>query len=214
MNLLKAIFEFLFTIGILINTVVYIPQAIKLVCLKHAREISLLTFSSFNIFLFVQLIYAFIHRDFHFLWGSALILSSSLIVTALILYYRLKTKEINRCWLKCVMLSIVALITVSALLLQVDLIQQFFITYVINIIYAAAFLWTAVSAIPQIMTLLRLKDSSELSVITFLGFNFIQVVTIIHACFYQEWLLLAGVSLFLIIYAYLSSLVIYYRVKK
>jgi uncharacterized protein with PQ loop repeat len=62
MTFVMAIVEFLFGIGILINTAVYIPQAIRLIRAKHAREISLLTFSAFNIFLMIQLIYAYINH--------------------------------------------------------------------------------------------------------------------------------------------------------
>jgi len=213
MSSLYSIFEFLFALGILINASVYIPQALKLIKIKHAREISLLTFSAFNIFLFIQLIYAFVNHDAHLFWGSLLILCSSLFVTLLIVYYRIKTGDIDFLFIKRIALAILSLVTISIVLLQVMPISGRLIHAMINILYGAAFLWTVLSAIPQITKLLRAKDSRELSIITFLGFNFIQIVTIAHAYFYKEWLLLAGVALLLSVYAYLSCLVIYYRVK-
>lgn len=214
MTYLKIILEFLFGIGILINTAVYIPQAIKLIRAKHAREISLLTFSSFNIFLAIQLIYAYISHDMHFFFGSLLIFCSSLIVTILIIYFRIKNNEMRISHFKLAIGIIIIVILSLVLLNQKTAIHYFFISYLIHIVYGAAFCWTVLAAIPQITVLLRLKDSSELSLITFLGFNFIQIVTIFHAYFYQEWLLLVGVSLFLVVYAYISCLIIYYRLKK
>jgi MtN3 and saliva related transmembrane protein len=213
MDLFKNLLESLFALGILVNTIVYIPQAIKLIRVKHANDISLLTFSAFNIFLLIQTIYAYLHQDYHFFWGSLLILSSSLVVTGLIVYFRIKANAIKISWNTMVLLlplGVVLLLIVCRLIT----IEMIWIYHAINVIYSLSFLWTAFSALPQIITLLRTKNSNELSIITFLGFNFIQVVTIAHAYFYQEWLTLAGVLLLLIIYTALSYLIVYYRVKK
>lgn len=213
MAFLKTVLEFLFGLGILINTAVYIPQAIKLIRAKHAREISLLTFSAFNIFLAIQLVYAYLNHDMHFFLGTLLIFCASILVTILIVYFRIKNKELNSSRVKLSIVAIAILILAIILLNKNHSIHYFFTTYLIHLIYGAAFIWTVLAAIPQITMLLRIKDSSELSLITFLGFNFIQVVTIFHAYFYREWLLLAGVSLFLIVYASISFLIAYYRLK-
>jgi uncharacterized protein with PQ loop repeat len=106
------------------------------------------------------------------------------------------------------------LVILIALLSQVTAIHYFLITYLIRIVYGAAFLWTVLAAFPQISTLRRLKDSRELSLITFLGLNFIQAVTIFHAYFHREWLLLIGMLLFLAVYGYISFLIVYYRIRQ
>ena len=213
MSFFKTILEFLFGIGVLINTAVYIPQAIRLIRAKHAREISLLTFSAFNIFLAIQLVYAYLNHDIHFFLGSLLIFCSSITVTGLIIYFRIKNNQLKSSYVKLSIMMMMLLMLLIILLNKNQSVHYFFTTYFIHIAYGAVFLWTVFAAFPQITTLLRLKDSSELSLITFLGFNFIQIVTVFHAYFYREWLLLAGVSLFLIVYAFISFLIAYYRLR-
>ena len=213
MAFFKTVLEFLFGLGILINTAVYIPQAINLIRAKHAREISLLTFSAFNIFLAIQLIYAYLNHDVHFFLGTLLIFCSSMFVTILIIYFRVKNNALKLSYVMLSMTGIIIFILFIILLNKNQSIHFFFTAYFIHILYGGAFLWTVVAAIPQILALLKLKDSSELSLITFLGFNFIQIVTIFHAYFYREWLLLIGVVLFLIAYGFISFLIAYYRLR-
>ena len=46
--------------------------------------------------------------------------------------------------------------------------------------------------IPQAIRLYRYKSSREISIMTFLGFNIIQVLTAIHALLGKDWLLFIG----------------------
>jgi uncharacterized protein with PQ loop repeat len=213
MHILKNFFEILFGIAMIINAAVYIPQALKLIRMKHTKEVSLITFSSFTIFLFVQCVYALLRHDTHFLWGSLLVLMSSFSVTSLIIYFRVKSGDIQPDLLKKLVLAILIIVILFGSCHYLHMVDEYVMYDIVTIVYGAAFLWIWVSAAFQILTLLRIKDSNQLSIATFLGFNFIQTVTLVHAYFYQEWLLFAGICLLLLVYAWLSYLVIYYRLN-
>lgn len=71
----------------------------------------------------------------------------------------------------------------------------------------------AILFIPQIVRLLKIKDSKELSFITFFGFNLIQIAVILHGYIKKDYLLLFGNLLSLITCGLVTILIVYYRIK-
>lgn len=84
---------------------------------------------------------------------------------------------------------------------------------IVNYIFGAGLFLNALLFIPQIYTLLKKKNSDEISLITFLGFCFIQFFTIIHGFFSQDYILMWGFILSLLTCGTVSFLIIYYRLK-
>jgi len=84
----------------------------------------------------------------------------------------------------------------------------------IELIFAAGLFLNAALFIPQILTLLKTKDSRSFSLITFVGFCTIQFFTILHALIHRDWILLAGNVVSLTACITLTGLIILYQPKK
>lgn len=65
--------------------------------------------------------------------------------------------------------------------------------------------------IPQIISLIRTKSSKGISLITFAGFNVIQLFTLLHGIYVDDYLLAGGYLLSIITCGTVSLLIIYYR---
>jgi MtN3 and saliva related transmembrane protein len=62
----------------------------------------------------------------------------------------------------------------------------------VEVLFSGALLINAVLYVPQAIRLYRTKRSHGLSLFMFAGFSIIQVLTILHAYFEQDWVLLVG----------------------
>ncbi|MCE3269544.1 MAG: rane protein of unknown function [Burkholderiales bacterium] len=93
--MIKFFIEFIFSIGLFINAVLYIPQIIRLYKTKHADDVSLLTFAGFNIISVFIFLHAIIRSDTLLMMGYAFTLITNTTVTALILWYRFSSKKRN-----------------------------------------------------------------------------------------------------------------------
>ena len=65
--------------------------------------------------------------------------------------------------------------------------------------------------IPQIISLIRTKSTKGISLITFAGFNVIQLFTLLHGIYVYDYLLAGGYLLSIITCGTVSLLIIYYR---
>jgi MtN3 and saliva related transmembrane protein len=68
--------------------------------------------------------------------------------------------------------------------------------------------------IPQVIKLYQTKKADEFSLVTFLGFCFIQIFTVIHGYLHKDYILLAGYLLSLLTCGALTGLIIKYRLDK
>jgi MtN3 and saliva related transmembrane protein len=68
--------------------------------------------------------------------------------------------------------------------------------------------------IPQIIRLYKVKSSQGLSLLTFAGFNFIQLAIVLHGLIKHDYLLAAGFALSFITCGIITILIIYYNNKK
>jgi MtN3 and saliva related transmembrane protein len=88
-----------------------------------------------------------------------------------------------------------------------------YIKYFIDLIFGVAMFLNAVLFIPQFIRLHKTKDSSGLSLITFAGFNFIQIATVLHGYLYKDYMLMYGYILTLLIAGSVTLLILLYRKK-
>ena len=68
--------------------------------------------------------------------------------------------------------------------------------------------------IPQAVRIIKQKSANDLSLVLFLGFNVIQLATVIHGYFQQDKALMIGMGYSFLTCATVSMLIIYYRTKK
>jgi len=90
--LLTGIIEVVFSLGLFINAALFVPQIIKLYRQKDSAELSLLTFSGFNLIQLSMVLHAYLHDDYILLIGSFLSLVTCGAVTCLIIIYRIIRK--------------------------------------------------------------------------------------------------------------------------
>lgn len=83
--------------------------------------------------------------------------------------------------------------------------------YIIEFGFSISLLVNAILFIPQVITLLKTKNAEGLSLITFMGFNVIQVFTLLHGLITHDYLLVGGYLLSLLTCGAVSVLVVYYR---
>lgn len=81
--------ETVFSLGLFLNAVLFIPQIIRLYQKKDSRELSLLTFAGFNVIQLFTILHGYINHDYLLMAGFAASFITCGIVTGMIIYYRL-----------------------------------------------------------------------------------------------------------------------------
>lgn len=85
------------------------------------------------------------------------------------------------------------------------------LTNIIEIGFSISLFVNAILFIPQIIQLLKTKNSKGLSLMTFFGFSIMQFFTILHAYFANDYILMAGFLLSLIFCGTVTFLIILYK---
>lgn len=83
----------------------------------------------------------------------------------------------------------------------------------IEMFFSISLFVNAALFIPQIIKLYKNKDSRDISLLTFAGFNLIQIFVILHAYLHKDNMLLFGFLLSLITCGCVTILTIVYRFK-
>lgn len=87
---MKEIVTFFFGLGFLFNASLFVPQAIKIVKTKSARDISLITFAGFNFIQLNSAFYGYYQKDWILMYGNLISFLACGTVTLLAIYYRNK----------------------------------------------------------------------------------------------------------------------------
>ena len=82
---------------------------------------------------------------------------------------------------------------------------------IIETIFSLGLFINAALFIPQIIQLYKTKNSKGFSIITFAGFNLIQLFTVLHGILHKDYLLISGYTLSLITCGIVTMLIIFYR---
>ncbi|MDA0986204.1 MAG: PQ-loop domain-containing transporter [Bacteroidetes bacterium] len=83
---MKEIITFLFGVSMLVNAALFIPQTLKILKTKSAKDVSILTFGGFNILQVIGVMYGYVQGDFTLMWGmvASLIACGSVTFCAII----------------------------------------------------------------------------------------------------------------------------------
>jgi MtN3 and saliva related transmembrane protein len=87
-NFLIRLIELVFGLAMILNAIVFIPQALKLYKVKNANGISLTMFVGFNFIQCITILHGYVHKDYILMYGYILTLFLSGIVTFLVLLYK------------------------------------------------------------------------------------------------------------------------------
>ncbi len=85
---------------------------------------------------------------------------------------------------------------------------------IVHLGFSLGLLVNAALFIPQIISLIKTKTAEGISLITFAGFNVIQLFTLLHGLYVGDFLLAGGFFLSLITCGTITVLICYYRNSK
>ena len=85
--------------------------------------------------------------------------------------------------------------------------------YTIEFFFSCGLFINALLFIPQIIRLWSRKDSKEVSLLTFGGFNIIQLTALLHGVIHSDYILTIGYALSILTCGAVTFLIIYYRIK-
>ena len=84
---IRQFVDVMFSLGLAFNVFLFIPQAIKIIIKKDAKELSLITFLGFNITQLFTVVHGYFVKDYILMVGFALSFITCGVVTCLILKY-------------------------------------------------------------------------------------------------------------------------------
>lgn len=93
MIIIKNIIEIGFGVGLIANAILFVPQIIKLLRIKDAKELSLLTFGGFCLIQLFVILHGIIAKDYTLVIGYLISLVTCSTLAALIVYYKLKDRK-------------------------------------------------------------------------------------------------------------------------
>lgn len=83
--------------------------------------------------------------------------------------------------------------------------------YFIEFMFGLSLFFNALLFIPQAMKLFKSKSSKDLSLITFCGFNFMQIFAILHGVLNRDYILAVGFLLSFILCGVVTFLIVLYK---
>ena len=89
MDWFTKVIDFIFGVGLFINAMLFVPQAIRIWKAKDAKELSLITFCGFCLTQLTAVIYGYLHHDYILMYGFLLALFTCGIVTVMGVYFRI-----------------------------------------------------------------------------------------------------------------------------
>lgn len=87
---MKELVTFFFGLGFVFNASLFIPQALRIIQTKSAKNISLITFLGFNFIQLNGVLYGYYQNDLILLYGNSISFISCGVVTFLAILYRNK----------------------------------------------------------------------------------------------------------------------------
>lgn len=84
----KYFIELMFGASMIVNAMLFIPQAVKIYKTKNVTGLSFATFLGFNVIQIFTILHAYIHDDYTLMLGFTLALVASGTVTFLIHFYK------------------------------------------------------------------------------------------------------------------------------
>jgi MtN3 and saliva related transmembrane protein len=85
--------EISFSLGLFINAALFIPQAIRIIKNKDAKEVSFITFFGFLLIQIATSLHGFLNNDYLLTYGTLLSIVTCGTVVVLIAFYRIKNRN-------------------------------------------------------------------------------------------------------------------------
>lgn len=86
--------------------------------------------------------------------------------------------------------------------------------YLIEIIFSFSMFLNGIFFLPQTISLIKTKNTDNLALTTFIGFNFVQIIFILHGIIKHDVLLIIGYIFSLVMSGTTTILIITYRYRK
>lgn len=87
MSIIEQLIQFGFSISLLMNAILFIPQILTIIKNKSAKGVSLITFLGFNLIQFFTMFHGLLTKDYLLAGGYLLSIITCGTVTVLIIYY-------------------------------------------------------------------------------------------------------------------------------
>ena len=84
----------LFGLGLLVNSLLFVPQLIQVWRKRSGQNVSLLTFGGFNVLQMIGIVHGYLEHDTSLVLGMIASLITSGGVTGLCIYYRLRDRRL------------------------------------------------------------------------------------------------------------------------
>ena len=85
---------------------------------------------------------------------------------------------------------------------------------IVAVIFGLALMGNAALFVPQAIAVWRKKSDEGISLVTFGGFNVLQVIAIVHGCYQRDMSLIVGMVASLITCGAVTCLTLFYRMKR
>ncbi len=86
-----------------------------------------------------------------------------------------------------------------------------YIQYTVELIFGITLFVKAILFIPQAIKIYRAKQAKELSLLTFGGLSFMQLLTALHAYYHHDYVLMFGVLFSLFFCSAITFMIVIYR---
>jgi len=91
---MKQAISVLFGLGLLVNSLLFIPQLIQVWRRRSGENVSLLTFGGFNVLQIIAIVHGYLEHDISLMLGTLASLITSGSVTVLCTFYRLRDRKV------------------------------------------------------------------------------------------------------------------------
>ena len=95
MQMIRGFIEIVFSLGLFVNAMLFVPQIVCLLRTKDAKSLSLLTFGGFSVIQLFIVLHGLINKDYLLASGCFISLLMCCVITFLIIYYRLRNTKQN-----------------------------------------------------------------------------------------------------------------------
>lgn len=82
---------------------------------------------------------------------------------------------------------------------------------IIDSLFALSLFLNALFFLPQALKIYKNKNANDISLITFLGFNLMQLLSVLHGFLHRDYILVTGFFLSFITCSFVTFLAFYYR---
>ncbi|MDR2436907.1 MAG: hypothetical protein LBD17_02375 [Endomicrobium sp.] len=89
-----------------------------------------------------------------------------------------------------------------------------YLKYFVEVCFGLGMIANAVLYFPQVVKLFKTKNVKGISLITFVGFNIIQLFSLLHGYIHKDYIFMFGMLLSLILCGTITFLIILYKFRK